>query len=218
MRADGFGRTLVLVLSVGLCIVATPVLAVEMPPELDWWSDVSEVWVAAQFGMRGGESGPWMAVGLHSGIGADPIGALVIYSEPSHTLLFAQVNSELPRFHDLARAYEAQGAMVLGWGGLASFQQRFPMPRAWVPPKSDDSISAAIRWAGREYTVARAFGHVDDFDFSTRFRQARRGEDFVIEFVQHCCWGTHCGQMCITCPTAWFFCNLIDCSIECLDM
>lgn len=112
---------------------------------------------------------------------------------------------------------------------MTSSEAREGRARVAVPFEVlDDNVVEVKLWSGDEFTVlSRA--HVEtiaEFSFTSTFlrkepqRVARNRATGLVATqlsVTHCCSGGHipCAQMCVECQGPNFFCNLIECDIEC---
>jgi hypothetical protein len=141
--------------------------------------------------------------------------ALLVYAEPSHTLLFAHVDTRAP--------LESPGDEELGKQALSlaygrpgrRFQHALSLP---YNPKAlaDTRVEVVMRWRGQSYLLASGKVNVSDFQYSTTFSTLVQVDGFK-EFLggMHCCSGPLCEKVCATCPTAFFECDLVNCTINC---
>ncbi len=141
--------------------------------------------------------------------------ALLIYAEPSHTLLLAHVNSRL-RLKGVGEEDLAEQALSLVYSRPGrTFQHTLSLPyspRAFA----DTRVEVVMRSRGQSYLLASGKVNVSDFQYSTTFSTVARPGG-VIEYLggMHCCSNAICGKICTTCSGAFFSCDLINCDINC---
>lgn len=140
--------------------------------------------------------------------GADlfPIQAVKIYSEPSHTLLFAQVDDASPVFVLTAVQGEKPESMVTRPIGGGTVRARIPAPPAGDARIRVDYVGLAGS-RGRSVTIAEgSVSSLANFDFSV---------EPLIGKYKLCgyCSGLYCG--CIFCPTPLFTVCCSNCSLYC---
>lgn len=129
--------------------------------------------------------------------------ALLVYAEPSHSLLLAHVD---PIHHDLADYKEA---LALTRGSTLRARHSLSLP---YRPFTDRRIVVVLKdGSGHEQVVADATVNLRSFSFSTSFE----GDPIASAVFHHCCRGPRCSQMCVDCDTPEFTCNLIECDIQC---
>lgn len=128
--------------------------------------------------------------------------ALLVYAEPSHSLLLAHVDADL----DLADYREA---LALTRGSASRARQSLSLP---YHPFTDRRIVVVLKdGGGRDQVLADATVNLRSFDFSTSFE----GDPVASSAYHHCCRGPRCEQMCVDCDTPEFTCDLIECDIQC---
>lgn len=129
--------------------------------------------------------------------------ALLVYAEPSHSLLLAHVD---PSLVDLA---DYGAALALTKGPSRSIRHSLSLP---YQPFTDKRIVVVLKdGSGSEWVVADATVNLRSFDFSTSFE----GDPIAGTVYHHCCRGTRCQQICVDCDTPEFTCDLIECDIQC---
>jgi hypothetical protein len=128
--------------------------------------------------------------------------ALLVYAEPSHSLLLAHVDPDL----DLADYREAL-ALTRGSASRA----RHSLSLAYHPFADRRIVVVLKDGSGREQVIADATVNLRSFDFSTSFE----GDPIASAVYHHCCRGPRCAQMCVDCDTPEFTCDLIECDIQC---
>lgn len=128
--------------------------------------------------------------------------ALLVYGEPSHSLLLAHVDPDF----DLADHREA---LALTRGSAARVRHSLSLP---YHPFTDRRIVVVLQDAsGNRQVVADATVNLRSFDFSTSFD----GDPIASAVYHHCCKGPRCEQMCVDCSTPEFTCDLVECDIQC---
>jgi hypothetical protein len=141
--------------------------------------------------------------------------ALLIFGEPSHTLLFAHVDTRAP-FRGVVDEELGEKALSLAFGRPGRHFQH-ALSLAYNPSLLGDTrVEVVMRWHGQSYLLASGRVNVSDFQYSTTFSTLSAADGFK-EFLggMHCCSGPMCGKICATCPTAFFSCDLINCKIDC---
>lgn len=129
--------------------------------------------------------------------------ALLVYAEPSHSLLLAHVDASIG---DTA-AY--QGALALTRGSAQEVRHSLVLP---YEPFTDKRIVVVLKdGTGRESVVADATLNLRSFDFSTSFEV----DPIAGTIYHHCCRGSRCDQICVDCDTPEFTCDLVECDIQC---
>lgn len=129
--------------------------------------------------------------------------ALLVYAEPSHSLLLAHVDASLG---DPA-AYK--DALALTRGSAQKVRHSLALP---YEPFTDKRIVVVLKdGAGREWVVADATVNLRSFDFSTSFEV----DPIAGTIYHHCCRGPRCEQLCVDCDTPEFTCDLVECDIQC---
>lgn len=140
--------------------------------------------------------------------------ALLVYAEPSHTLLFAHVNTGWPLGKALENESLAEEALALVNGPGENFQHALTLP--YRPQALDDSrIDVVMRTRGRDVLLASGKVNVRDFQYSTTFSALATPGGIEYLAGTHCCSGPNCARMCVSCPGAFFSCDLITCTINC---
>jgi hypothetical protein len=142
--------------------------------------------------------------------------ALLIYAEPSHTLLFAHVNSSR-RVLDKTGEEEpiSERALSMDYGPSGRFRHALTLP--YQPQALGDTrIEVVMRSRGGDVLLASGKVNVRDFQYSTTFTAVML-PDGGLDYVggTHCCRGPNCAQMCVSCSGAFFDCDLITCTINC---
>lgn len=142
--------------------------------------------------------------------------ALLVYAEPSHTLLFAHVNTRGRHPQVIEEDMTLEKALSRAYGPVGrTFKHLLSLP---YDPRlqADSRVEVLMRSAGRTALLASGAVNVEDFAFTTSF-SALTLPDGSLDFIggTHCCSGVICGQMCVTCAGAFFTCDLIGCSINC---
>ena len=160
--------------------------------------------VAGAFGQGAGK--PTFRLDLTYGTDSShPAGqALLVFAEPSHSLLLAHVD---PSYHGPADFREAFALMR---GPAGAFRHSVTLP---YHPLTDQRIAVVLKGSdGQEWVVADAMVNLRSFEFSTSFE----GDPITSSAkYHHCCRGPRCSQMCIDCDTPDFTCDLIECDIQC---
>lgn len=129
--------------------------------------------------------------------------ALLVYAEPSHSLLLAHVD---PALLDSA---DYRAALALTKGSSKSIRHSLSLP---YQPFTDKRIVVVLKdGTGTELVVADATVNLRSFDISTSFE----GDLIASAVFHHCCRGPRCQQMCVDCDTPEFTCDLIECDIQC---
>ncbi len=147
--------------------------------------------------------------------------AIEFWSRPSNRLL-ATV-TKLASDRDPLR-HAANTAATMPWNGLAEIRTesigRFD--HAVLLPfrvGSDRAIEVRLRYSGDTVVVAQGHTNLSLFTYSSTFaigaESRGHGRRPILAKITHCCMGGQCGRMCINCPEACFFCDLINCSIDC---
>lgn len=134
--------------------------------------------------------------------------ALLVYAEPSHTLLLAHVDP-------VGSGLESyRGALAMMRGALHAFQHSVTVP---YHPLTDRRVVVVVRKEdGQEWVAADALVNLRKFEFSTTISaEESYGELPSAAKYTHCCRGGSCDRICAECETASFTCNLIDCDIQC---
>jgi hypothetical protein len=141
--------------------------------------------------------------------------ALLIYAEPSYTLLFAHVNSSR---RALAKAGEAEPlsdrALSMVYGPSGKFRHALTLP--YQPQALNDMrIEVVMRSRGEDVLLASGKVNVRDFQYSTTFTAVML-PDGSLDYIggTHYCRGPNCSQMCVSCAGAFFTCDLITCDIS----
>lgn len=129
--------------------------------------------------------------------------ALLVFAEPSHSLLLAHVEPSYQGAEDFGEA------LALMRGPSDGFRHSVTLP---YHPLTDRRIVVVLKdGIGQEWLIADAMVNLRSFDFSTSFA----GGPIAAAVYHHCCRGPRCSQMCIDCDTPEFTCDLIDCDIQC---
>ena len=149
--------------------------------------DTAQVEVSGKLALRGGAPSFRLTVN-YSSDSENALGdALLVYAEPSHTLLFAHIDSRLRRKgageEDLA---EQALSLVYSRPGR-SFQHSLSLPYS---PKAfaDTRVEVVMRSRGQSYLLASGKVNVSDFQYSTTFSTVVL-PDGAREFLggMHCC-------------------------------
>jgi len=213
-----------LALSFTLAILLLPTSAVAQGPDhgdIGWWTDRSALSVKGSLSDGRGVQLLNLEVSFQPGVGNQPYEALKVYV--GDRLVLAHVANDVPglapRAH--ADALIADGAgepFMLTTGPLAKLRHRLAVPLTELSANPSWAwVAVRLRWAGRDFTIAQTPADLNSLGFTTTFEQ---GTDGVTDLdFEHCCSGGfgNCGRMCIECTGAFFYCNLIDCYIECIE-
>ena len=144
-----------------------------------------------------------LELSYNSGISDRADQAILVYAEPSHSLLLAHVDPSLP---DTANF---KGALALTRGSVQKARHSLSLP---YHPFTDNRIVVVLKdETGSERRVADATVNLRNFDFSTSFEV----DPVASTIYHHCCRGPRCAQMCVDCDTPEFTCDLVECDIEC---
>lgn len=141
-----------------------------------------------------------------------PFEAVRVWLEPVRQLLAAVLALE-----GLYRAAE-HGALLathnLPWAvaELKHFEQTSRLALAPAQAGLARTVVVEALWGGKTYVVSKLRLQGDAFRFSTQFTQTDEGPTGY----QHCCGGVRCGRQCVDCTGAYFFCDLVNCTIECI--
>lgn len=138
--------------------------------------------------------------------------ALLVYGEPSHTLLLAHVNSATKGL--AAETLGMADPLVRVYGTAHGFSHELSLP---YNPKSqgDTRIAVIMRSGGKDTLISDGTVNVREFSYVTTF-SAMELPDGTFDYSRtHCCQGTSCSKICTTCDGAFFTCDLINCTIEC---
>jgi hypothetical protein len=138
--------------------------------------------------------------------------ALLVYGEPSHTLLLAHVNSAIKGIPTEERS--TADPLVRIYGTAHRFSHEFSLP---YNPKSqgDTRIAVVMRSGGKDILIADGTVNVREFSYVTTFSVMELPDGTFDYSRTHCCQGTSCNKICTTCDGAFFTCDLINCTIEC---
>lgn len=132
--------------------------------------------------------------------------AILVYAEPSHSLLLANTNAAAPV------AEEYREALALMKGRAESFHHSVTLP---FRPFLDHRIVVITKGAdGQERVLADAQVNLRSFSFTTTFAASEDFGDPTATQI-HCCWGPRCSQECVECDGPEFTCDLIECTIQC---
>jgi hypothetical protein len=137
--------------------------------------------------------------------------AIRVYSEPSHTLLVAVVDSELGKESDSWQSswFEVDRPLALVTTDLPG-----GMPRVHVAgrPETDDRIAVYVYGTWPDGTVGETL--ISDakvgqrsFAFSTSLVVDNAKEGDVPRVYEHCCQGDNCSKMCMMEGCCWIECG-----------
>ncbi|HRC85848.1 MAG TPA: hypothetical protein PK413_09595 [Thermoanaerobaculia bacterium] len=201
-------KLLAALLCLAVASLASEALAQE-PAPVTGWSARSRVEVTGQqLGSRLD-----LSLRFEAGAAPAPYDALALYAEPRHQLLTALVRpSGGLRVEALARELLASGPLAFSRSEVSSVAQYLILPTSLGSGERAPRLVVVAYWNGRGQVVSGARINAAGFSFSTSFLQTAAGP----ESYMHCCGGTHCSRQCISCKSPFFFCDLIDCTIECL--
>lgn len=187
----------------------------EPPAELGRWSNRASVEIVGE--RTGSALTPafLLHVRFEAGVASSPYQALLVYAEPEHRLLFAQFDDASAPPASLREAVEGQGALAALSGSLAKIDVRVALPYEPMVV-GPDRIEVKLVWEGKAVTVASAAVDPRSFQFLTTFQQGPRGSHAVVK-AEHCCTSQRCGQICTNCNGPFFFCDMIECTIDCID-
>ncbi len=190
--------------------VSTLAAAEEVPGQV-----TAKVEVSGKFAQQGGTPSFRFTVNYSSDFENSLGDALLIYAEPSHTLLFAHVNSRF-RLKGVGEEDLAEQALSLVYGRPGKrFEHTLSLPYS---PKAfgDTRVEVVMRSHGQSYLLASGKVNVSDFQYSTTFSTVIL-PDGAMEYLggTHCCSNVVCGKLCTSCPGAFFSCDLINCEISC---
>jgi len=164
----------------------------------------SFVQVAGVFGQGTGKPAFRLDLTYGAGLSAPAGQALLVFAEPSHSLLLAHVDPSFQGPEDFREA------LALMRGPSDALRHSVTLP---YHPLTDRRIVVVLKGNdGQERVVADAKVNLRNFEFSTSFEA---GPVTNAAVYHHCCRGTRCSQMCIDCETVSFTCDLIDCDIQC---
>ena len=157
-----------------------------------------------------------LRVRMKEGAAEEPYEALLVYAEPGHQLLLAHVAGEhRPLPTALAVKLKQESPFAYIRGELSTFEDVVHLP--YAPPAAEQHhVVVTLWWAGRETLVTAAQVDPRQFEVSTAFTQGN-GPTRVAGPYEHCCRGDRCSRMCTNCPGPFLVCDLIDCTIECID-
>lgn len=142
--------------------------------------------------------------------------ALLVYAEPSHTLLFIHVNTRGSRAKSLAEENgELEPALARVYSPGQSFRHTLSLPYD-ARKMADTRIDVVMKSRGQEFVLASGRVNVTDFQYTTTFSVITL-PDGSTDYLggTHCCSGPQCTKMCTTCPGAFFSCDLVTCTINC---
>ncbi len=132
--------------------------------------------------------------------------ALLVFAEPSHTLLLVQnADPENP-----APLLEGEKPLATVSGGLEDTAPRVVVP---YEVNGDTRIVVELVNSSGRTIVSDAKINVAAFQFSTTFSPEHGGPDRYAR--RHCVSCENCGEMCVECPGPKFSADCIQCTIDC---
>lgn len=141
-----------------------------------------------------------------------PSEALLIYGEPSHTLLLAHVNPDAKWL--APESLVPAKPLALVYGKTQSFSHEISLP--YNPKVSGDArVVVIMRDRGQDRLIADGKVNVSNFSYVTTFSTIELPDGEFDELRRHCCKGGKCAQICTECSGAFFTCDLINCDIDC---
>ena len=132
----------------------------------------------------------------------DRADAVLVYAEPSHTLLVAHWNGSA-RPELLGNREDRAMATTEGVFGKSA-----PRVTLAFDTARQERIVVQVLYGVKRLTVSDAKVNMAKFSFSTRFSPGNVG-------WRHCCSCGACGTMCEDCDTSRFTCNCVTCTISC---
>jgi len=139
-----------------------------------------------------------------------PFGAgILVWAEPSHTLLLALWDAEQPA--------ESTRERLRAWSPLVDIEGSLGTshPRVTIlyEPSFDEGIVIEVaRLNGERETLMGAKVDMSSFNVTTKLPGAG---GYKNEGYRHCCSGGDCGTMCTSCVDGYFTCDLVACTISC---
>jgi len=142
--------------------------------------------------------------------GRAPFGAgILVWAEPSHTLLLAFWNSKQPAesTRDRLRAWSP---LVEVEGDLKESQPRVTIP--YEPSFDEGIVVEVVRADGDRFVLMGAKVDMRSFNVTTKVSGHSGYKSLP---AKHCCSGGECGTICADCVDAYFTCDLTACTIKC---
>ncbi len=139
--------------------------------------------------------------------------AIYVYAEPSSTLLLAVVNANGDQVDRIFFEADLLGAKAIVTGDPAASRGRFIVP--FRPGPRDQKIRVVLRNEESRILLADARVNPRRFEFSSTVNfglEKSSGTTF-----NHCCRSANCGLLCAACGSAYFYCDLANCTeTQCL--